>query len=426
MFIKKTILIILFFCCSFVVNDDAIAEKKQNNISNIKTKKEIKEEIKYHNNKDDEAIIDNKEIINLIDNQEILIPPKNITIDKNKGVPNMCLKETKDNKKFIHKYMYKFTNYLKLKKAKSNLKIHIKKLLIANNVNSDVIDYVINHLKYIKIAKDKNKKNVDHKMIDFIETHDVSEYVKFGKFYKKMYKHTLSEIEDLFKVDPEIIITIWGMETKFGSFIGDYDAFMALYTACINANSMEHLQYFEKNIIYLALLIDRGFLKKDVISSLDGGIGGCKFMPESFYNFAISLEKKKADIIYNNKDVFASIANYIHSSGWRYKEGILTEIALPKNFDNCMIGLNTVKKIKEWKKLGVRSHKNKIGAKYMEDDFTTASIILTDPDNNSLEKGNTSNKRAFLVYDNYKAIIKYNQQLAYGLTAGLIFEKIKQ
>ena len=430
MFFKKKILIILFFYYLFTIGN-VLAEKKQDDISKMNTKEEIKR------CKEDEAIInDNKEITNSIDKEETSIPLKNIIIDKNKGVPSVCLKKTKDdNKKFVYKFInflelkkakrfrYKFINYLELKKAKSNLKVHINELLIANNVSSNTIEYVINHLKYLKI-KNKNKENVNRKMIDFIEMHNISEHVKFGKFYNKMYKHTLSEIEDLFKVDSDIIVTIWGMETKFGSFVGDYDAFMALYSACMNANSIERLQYFEKNIIYLALLIDRGLLKKDTASLLDGGIGGCKFMPESFYNFAISLEKKKADIINNNKDVFTSIANYIHSFGWRYKEGILTEVTLPENFDYCMVGMNTVKKIKDWKKLGVRLHKNKIGAKYMKNDSTTASIILIDPDDFS-KKESISNKRAFLVYDNYKVMMKYNQQLAYGLTAGLIFEGIK-
>ena len=368
-------------------------------------------------------LLDDSNISSLIDmQQKIILQPRKISVaTKNKGVPNICLgipvkKKEQNNKQYKPSIPNKA-----LENAKKNLKRHIKYSLEANEIDKDLVKYIHNHLEYHKPSEQKHKEIIKRKMIDFIKNYKVAERVKTGKEYKKKYKDTLMEVENLFDVDANVILSIWGMETNYGNFIGNNDAFNALYSACMNAQSIERLRYFEKNIIFLAKLVDYGFFTKDVISSFDGGLGGCQFMPDSFYKYAVSLKGDKADIINNNEDVFASIANYVHSMGWRYKQGVITEITLPDNFDPCLIGMNTVKTVKEWENLGVKAHKNKIGKQHMKDYNAKASIIVTDP-NDSIEE--TPEKRAFLVYDNYKVIMGYNRQLAYGLTTGLIFEGI--
>lgn len=354
-------------------------------------------------------------ISKLIDSkQKIRVFFRKISIStKNKGVPDECLGISR-KKNVINNKEDK-----KLKKAKSELKENIKQLLIKNDISKDLTEYIYKHLEYIEPTIKKHKEFVNRKMIDFIDRYDVDERAKTGKIYKKKYKKTLLKIENLFNVDSNVILSIWAMETKYGDFIGNYDAFNALYSACINSENMKRLTYFRDNIIYLAKLVDGGYFKKNVISSFDGGIGGCQFMPESIYRYAISLDNKKADIINNNKDVLASIGNYLHSNGWRYNEGILTEVELPEKLNPCLIGMNTTKKIKDWEKLGIKIHNNKIGAKYAKNKNTKVSIIVTDPNDKNIKK-----KRAFFVYDNYKVIMSYNPRIAYGLTAGLIFEGI--
>ena len=367
---------------------------------------------------------DDRKISAIIDNQQKFeIKQKKIPVKtKNKGVPEICLNNSSQQQKSVKTNNDSNKQNKSLIEAKDNLKSHIKRSLVANDVSGSLVDYIHNHLEYHEPTKKKHAEVVRRKMIDFIEKYKVQERVKMGKMYKKQYRDVLMEIENLFNVDAEAVLAIWGMETNYGEFIGKSDAFNALYSACMNAGSISRLRYFENNIIALAILVDRGYFEKDVISSFDGGLGGCQFMPDSFYRYAVSLSgDRKTDIINSNEDVLASIANYLHSFGWRYGQGILTEIKLPEIFDPCLIGMNTVKTVGEWKKLGIKPDKNKVGKRHMNDDLAMASIILTDP-NDTYEE--TPNKRAFLVYDNYKVIMGYNRQLAYGLTTGLIFEGI--
>ena len=406
-------------------DDNCIKMKLKENDNNFKTIGQVKTTKRNkitrkqkRNIKKIEKIefLDDTQIINLIDEQQrMIITPKTINVrTQNKGVPNVCLPQTTIAKKEAKRVDKDLQN------AKDNLKEHIKQTLISNEVSEKLVEYIYNHLQYQKPTKQKNNDIVQRKMIDFINKYEIPKRIEKGKFYKKMYSKTLEEVEDLFYVDSNAVLAIWAMETDYGSFIGNHDAFNALYSACMNAPNITKLRYFEDNIVSLAILVDKGYFQKDVISSFDGGLGGCQFMPDSFYRFAVSMSGGKADIINKNEDVMASIGNYLHSIGWRYKEGILTEIEIPDNLNVCLIGMNTVKTIEEWKQLGVKLHPNGIGAEYFDNELTQASIILTDPN----DANDRENKRAFLVYDNYKVIMGYNQQVAYGLTAGLIFEGI--
>ena len=370
--------------------------------------------------------LDDKVIVELLDEQEkMIVSPKKIGVRvKNKGVPKICLaKNNSGIQNTVQSIENKEEKIVFLKEAKEGLKEHIKNSLVANNVSEDIIDYLIGHFSFVKQTKVRHKKIKKRFVIEQLERYDNKSRMQLGIFYKKMYKDSLNEVEKLFLVDKALVLTIWSMETDYGSFIGNSDAFNALFSACMNAENMQRLRYFEENIIALAVLVDKGYFKRDVISSFDGGLGGCQFMPSSFYKFAVSMNSDKPDIINNNADVFASIGNYMHSMGWRYGEGILTEVEVPdENFDLCLAGMNTSKSIKEWLDLGIKTHKTGVGLEYFENKDAMASLIITDVDNDEI---GSKKKRAFLVYDNFKVILGYNQYLWYAINAGLLFEMIK-
>ena len=113
------------------------------------------------------------------------------------------------------------------------------------------------------------------------------------------------------------------------------------------------------------------------------------------------------------------VTNYLNNLGWRYNEGVLTEIILPDNFEICNIGMNTRKTIAEWKALGVKPHDNGIGSVNLINEDSVASIIVLDINKEDKE---LKDKRAFFVYDNFKVILGYNQHIKYVITAGLMYE----
>ncbi len=64
-------------------------------------------------------------------------------------------------------------------------------------------------------------------------------------------------------------------------------------------------------------------LVEDFQGSWAGAFGQCQFMPSSFLKYAVDFDGDgKRDIWYTQADVFASIANYLHSEGWEPDEGM--------------------------------------------------------------------------------------------------------
>ena len=362
----------------------------------------------------------NNNINDLIDkNADSSIPKKEIKINtRNKGVPSVCMiktrqtKQQQQNEKKINK---------ELEKAKKHLKKQIKDELVINGINKELIKYITNNLLFIKKTATKNSELKKRTMTDTIKKYNVPSRSEKGKAYKQFYLNNLKDIEKMFAVEPNIILAIWAMETNYSSFIGDYNVFNALYSACLNADNINYLRYFKNNIISLAILIENGYFDKNVISSFDGGLGGCQFMPLAAYDYAVSMQNDKPDIINDNNDIFASIANYLNNQGWRHNEGILTEIYIPDKFDICNVGMNTVRSVAKWKKMGIKPNISGIGSEYMKNDNALASIIIVDINEPKVSK---KDKRAFLVYDNFKVILTYNPRLQYAITTGLIYEGI--
>ena len=392
-------------------------KKAEKNIKKAQKNKNKGVVAKIETKKDEQIdVIGDRKISKLIDSKEEMQRNRPIRVSvKGKGVAKQCLPKnniTPSEQKKVNKA---------LEDRKANLKEFILKSLQANNISEGLTKYIYDNLEHIKMTVAKDKEVRKRTTMDFIERYNVPERAKQGAIYKKMYQEELQTVEDLFYVDKNAILTIWAMETKYGDFIGKTPAFNALYSAAMNAYNIARLDYFTNNLVMLAKLVDYGYFKPEVISSFDGGLGGCQFMPDSFYRYAVSYDGGKADIINNNKDVFASIGNYLYSTGWRHHEGILTEVVLPEGFDICKAGMNTSRKVSEWKKMGVELHPNGIGAVNMLDDEAKASVMIVDIDDTSKS---LQEKRAFLVYDNYKVILGYNTMPKYGIVAGLIYEGI--
>lgn len=357
-----------------------------------------------------------EELINLIDEDNLIKKYKKSSfINKNKGVSKICLPKTK-----ITTQKQKIINQ-DLEDRKEGLRQHILLSLKANNINNELTIKIYKNLTHIKSTISKNRTFIKELEEDFIKRYNIDYRFKQTLLQKNKYLDELEIIEDTFFVNLEAIITIWGMETMFGKNIGRYNAFNALYSACMNADTMQRLEYFEYNLIMLAKLVDTGFFKEDVKSSFDGGLGGCQFMPDSVYRLALSYDGNKADIINNNLDVLTSIGNYLYNKGWKKDQGVLTEITLPDDFDICLSGLNNKKSVKEWFELGIQLHKSRVGYLNIEDEDKQASIIIVDIDN---DKKTLKEKKAFLVYDNYKVFLTYNKEIKYGITAGIIYEKL--
>lgn len=223
-------------------------------------------------------------------------------------------------------------------------------------------------------------------------------------------KDILEKISKKYNVQPRFIVTLWAIESDFGRNTGGFDIVNSLATLAYEGRRAE---FFKKELLNALQIIDEDHIKfEDMKGSWAGAMGQTQFMPSSFLELAVDYDKDgKRDIWGTREDVFASIANYLSKRGWDDKTTWGREVTLPKRFDKNLIGKDTEKTLEQWQKLGVRKHN---GGNLPNRSDLTASLIKPEDDKD----------RTFLVYSNYKTVLKWNRSLYFATAVGLLSDGI--
>ena len=125
----------------------------------------------------------------------------------------------------------------------------------------------------------------------------------------------LHKVAKTFDVEPRYIVALWGMETDYGAHAGNYSVLQSLATLAYDGRRRD---LFEDELIDALKIINGGqWSSDDLVGSWAGAMGNCQFMPSSYLKYAVDFDGDgKADIWNSLPDSFASIANYLHQSGW--------------------------------------------------------------------------------------------------------------
>ena len=226
------------------------------------------------------------------------------------------------------------------------------------------------------------------------------------------------EVEKKFKVEKELLLALWGIETNFGKNVGKMDIISSLATLSFDKRRSE---FFSKELIILLKLIDQKLIDADTLyGSWAGAFGNFQFMPSSIDNYAIDYDKNnKIELKQSLHDAIASAANYLNKIGWKYQSSCFYKVELTKPISKKYIN-TSAKKIKNY--LAIKSWKKK-GIVDIEQisDKNKAALVIPDL---AVTEGN-ENSPAFLVFDNYEKILKWNRSLRFGVTVCTLANMIK-
>lgn len=219
----------------------------------------------------------------------------------------------------------------------------------------------------------------------------------------------LDAIGKQYGVQPRFIVALWGIETDFGRLTGGFSVVPALATLAYDGRRSA---YFREELMNALQILEEGHIAPaDMKGSWAGAMGQCQFMPSSFLKFAQDWDGDgKRDIWTTRADVFASAANYLSSEGWDDSRTWGRAVKVPAGLDSALYGLDTKKPLAEWSKLGIRSANG--GALPVVD--VEASLIQGEKD-----KG-----PPFLVYDNFRTIMKWNRSTYFALTVGHLADQL--
>lgn len=219
----------------------------------------------------------------------------------------------------------------------------------------------------------------------------------------------LRRVQAQYGVQPEVLVSFWGLESNFGTFMGDFPTIRSLATlACDERRAAFFTNELTEALRMIAFdRIDPSIMK----GSWAGAFGNTQFMPSTFTGNAVDYDGDgKRDMFRSLPDVFASSANFLQKSGWRAGEQASHEVVLPQGFPYDQADPSIEKTNAEWSALGVRRVDGQpLGAP----DQKTAI---------GLPAGHRG--PAFLLLPNFKVIMRWNRSLLYGLAVSILSERL--
>ena len=243
--------------------------------------------------------------------------------------------------------------------------------------------------------------------------------VRKGLLLYSKEKKLINKIESKFLVEKELLLALMGIETNYGKYLGKMDILSSLATLSFDKRRSA---FFTEELLTLLKLIDKKIIDKNILfGSWAGAFGNFQFMPSTIKNYAIdynnysSIELKKID------DSFASAANYISKIGWQVNSPCFVKVELK---DEIPIKyLNTsAKKLKNKKKVKYLKKYLKNGEEYSNYDNMLSAIITPDKD---IIPGSNKLEPAYLVFNNYELILKWNRSLRFALAVCTLKNKFK-
>jgi membrane-bound lytic murein transglycosylase B len=223
------------------------------------------------------------------------------------------------------------------------------------------------------------------------------------------HRALLKQVAGDYGVQPRFIVALWGIESSYGSFTGEFPVIAALATLAYEGR---RAAFFRGELLRALRIVDQGDVAVAAMTgSWAGAMGQSQFMPSSFLAYAVDYDGDgRRDIWGNPADIFASIANYLAKAGWndRYTWG--RQVQLPEAAGVTAAGLEVVKPLTEWHALGIRrSNGGELPMVALD-----AALLQTDEGEGP----------AYLVYHNFRVLMAWNRSTYFALTVGELADLI--
>lgn len=229
----------------------------------------------------------------------------------------------------------------------------------------------------------------------------------------------LPAIEARYGVPGKMLLAIWGHETHYGSYTGDFDLARSLATLAYEGRRRD---LFAGEFVAVLKMADQGVPRDRLKGSWAGAVGNPQFLPSVYLTTATDGDGNGTRDIWNSRaDTLASIANYFRLAGWRTGEPWGVSASVPSGFNWSQVRNRLVsptcpavyarhsawKAVAEWRRMGVTPlapiGENTLAALFQPDGEGTPAYLLT---------------------GNYRVILQYNCSNYYALSVGLLADEI--
>ena len=245
---------------------------------------------------------------------------------------------------------------------------------------------------------------------DYLDILVNEDRIQNGRAILAQHRATFDAVEKAYGVDRHFIAAIWGVESNYGTQIGERSVIRSTATlACVGRRQ----DYFREEFLSALEILARGDVKADHLKgSWAGAFGPTQFMPTSFKRYAVDFDGDgRRDVVDSAPDVIASTANNLKKDGWVTGQTWGYEVVVPKGFNYLLADRSRVMSVREWERLAIRRSGGKAFPRGDDRAYLLVPAGAQGP--------------GFLMLQNFRVIMKYNPAEAYALAIGHLADRLR-
>lgn len=281
---------------------------------------------------------------------------------------------------------------------------------LASGISAATLDAALTGLEPLErvVERDRNQPEFTLDFGTYLTRVASESRIEEGRRVLEEHRALLEDVGGRYDMPPELLTAVWGVESNFGRTQGDFSVVQALATLAYDGRRGA---MFRRELTYALRILDEEHVElAQMNGSWAGAMGQLQFMPSTFIDYARDGDGDGRKNIWGSPaDALESAAAFM-SSRWRPGLRWGRQVRLPEDFDLALAGLETRMPLAEWQALGVRMPD---GAD-LPSANVTASLILPDD----------AAEPAFLVYENYRALMRWNSSHFFALAVGHLSDRI--
>ncbi|TCO72934.1 lytic murein transglycosylase [Rhodovulum euryhalinum] len=283
---------------------------------------------------------------------------------------------------------------------------------LSHGIAAGVFDTAFQGVRYNAdvIERDRNQSEFTKTIWDYLDSAASETRIGNGREALTRHRGLLDRIEARYGVDKEVVVAIWGLESAYGEYRGRTPIVEALATLAYDGRRGA---FFEDQLIAALKIVQSGDTDaRHMTGSWAGAMGHTQFIPTSYLAYAVDFTGDGRRDIWSDDpaDALASTAAYLARFGWKTGQPWGVEVQLPRAFDHRLADRGVMRMPSDWAALGVRDMDGR-----PVPDHGRASILLP-----AGARG-----AAFMIFDNFAVIERYNTADAYVIGVGHLSDRIR-
>lgn len=289
----------------------------------------------------------------------------------------------------------------------ATLEVKARAAGISDQVVNDVLGRVERRKRVVEL--DRRQPEFTRTFADYLHQRVTAERVAQGRALLARHRSLLNDVQQRYGIPAHYLVAFWGMESDFGAHFGNIPVPDSLATLACDPRRSE---FFADELMTALRIVDAGdIIPERMLGSWAGAMGQLQFLPSVFARYAVDGDGDgKRDIWGSLPDAFASAGHFLAESGWEPGVRWGREAKLPASFDFVEAGREKKRPLADWVARGITDARDR----ELPGLALPAAVLVPAGHNGP----------AFLTYDNFDVIMRWNRSEYYALAVGHFADRI--